>query len=113
MWQVAHRALKGKTMKYNEVVKNNFGKRVIIDAKYYRNHYGSQRTWRKINQSPKQGLLIGLRYLMNGRVYWYEDHSEWDPEGDPIPAYLVVLDHNTNPIYVPVENLSVSEIRGE
>jgi hypothetical protein len=97
-------------MKHSEFVRENFGKRVEVNAKYFRSHYYQKRIWIELKMSPKQGLLIGLRYLMDGYVQWYEDHSEWNPEGDTIPAYLVVLDHNTNPIYVPVENLSLLEI---
>ena len=92
-------------MKHSEFAKDYFGQRVSVDAKYFRAHNGSKRTWTKIPTKPRLGILIGIRYLMNGRVSWYEDHSEWEPEGDSIPAWLVVYDHNTNPVYVPVGNL--------
>lgn len=97
-----------------EIIRRNmpkyFGKRVQVKAYYYRSrgYRGAKpnRKWARMVTAEKEGLLIGIRSLRNGNVSWYDDHSEWDVVGDPVPAFLVVFGSHLNPVYVPIDDLA-------
>jgi len=96
-----------------EIIRQNmakyFGKRVTVSGFYYRRrdyHAKANRKWVRMETAEKEGLLIGLRSLRNGNVQWFTDHSEWYATGEPVPAFLVVFDTRTNPVYVPIDDVT-------
>lgn len=88
-----------------------FGREVTIAARYRRRHRpGGRRQWEAwFYSTAVTGLLIGIRYLKNGRVEWYEDHSEWYPDEGTIPAFLVVPGPYQNSVLVPVDALALKD----
>jgi len=86
-----------------------FGKKVMVTGFYHRAHRHGQkvnRKWVRMGTAEKEGLLIGLRSLRNGNVQWFTDHSEWYPEGDPVPAFLVVFNSHLKPVLVPIDDVT-------
>lgn len=82
-----------------------FGKPVTADSIYTRVRQGHKKTWTKKSIKPRLGLVIGTRWLRNGTVYYYEDHTEWNPIGDAFPCILVVFTPRENVARIPIESV--------
>lgn len=95
-------------------ISHYFGKPVVFFAHYRRSHERrghNNRTWIRFGHNKaRRGLLIGIRFLRNGRIDWYTDHSEWYPNGEAIPAFLVSPGPLKNPVYVPLNDLKLQEL---
>lgn len=84
---------------------NYFGGKVKVDKVLFRRRIGSKKEWLQKGIKPRVGIIIGVRRLRNGRVYFYEDHIEWNPDGDPIPCILVAFSPRENPVKVPLDGV--------
>jgi hypothetical protein len=91
-------------------IRENFGAAITYGSYYFRSFLpgiAPNRQWVVFENFPRgrrvAGVLIGLRYLRNGKIDIYND--TWLPMGDPIPAYLVVTDPYRNPLYIPINDL--------
>ena len=91
-------------------INEKFGSIVLVDKKLDRlsagrTSNGTLKSWFSRDIPEAEGILIGVRYLRNGYSYYWEDHIEWNPVGETIPAFLVVLNPHHNHIYVPVDGI--------
>ncbi len=89
---------------------NYFGEKVKVDKVLFRRRIGSKKEWLQKGIEPRAGIIIGVRRLRNGRVYFYDDHTEWNPDGDPIPCILVAFSPRENPVRIPLDG--VTDIKG-
>lgn len=92
----------------NDILSNPeryFGSKVIVSARFEKRRVGHKKEWLKVETARGVGMVVGVRYLRNGRVYFYEDHIEWNPEGDTIPCVLVVFGPRTNTVRVPIDSV--------
>jgi len=72
----------------------------ICKDEVYKTHF---RDWRRI-EKQFEGVIIGKRNLVNGKVYYDPEYTEFIPK-EYITAYLVSIDMNTNPVYVLPEDI--------
>ena len=83
------------------------GAQVVVTAVLKRFRVRHEKTWRKIEIEPRRGMVVGVRRLRDGMVFFHYDHTEWNPTGDPIPCILVVFGPHENPARVPVDSIDL------
>lgn len=67
-----------------------------------------RREWQPYRAILRTGVIVGIRTLANGIVYWgsYDEPTEFHPT-DYVRAYLVAFDLRRNPVHVQPEHVTI------
>lgn len=94
-----------------------FGKKITFASKLVRGRdrqfdgvgkYG--KGWNPKSIKPTEGIIIGKRRLQKGFREYIDEYVGWQfITMGYIPAILVAVDMNRNPIYIPIDEVDFNE----